>query len=184
MKLSYVKKISICAMCVALCYVLPVAFHAIGLGSMLSPMHIPVLLCGLVCGGLYGGICGILGPILSSLLSGMPPMIMLTRMIPELFAYGLTAGICMRYIKAGSNLADTCISLITAMLAGRIVGGIASVIFYTVTTGTYSISLWFASYFAEALPGIVAHLVLVPLLVLTLQKAKVIPCRYQKSNQE
>ncbi len=184
MKMSPAKKISICAMCIALCYVLPVALHAIGLGSILSPMHIPVLLCGLVCGGLYGGICGILGPILSSLLSSMPSMLMLTRMLPELFAYGLVAGLCMRYIRVGSSIADTYISLAAAMVAGRIVGGIASVIFFTMTTGTYSFALWFTSYFAEAIPGIAAHLILVPLLVLTLQQARVIPARYQKAAQE
>ncbi len=184
MKTSHIKNITICAMCIALCYVLPVAFHAIGLGSMLSPMHIPVLLCGLVCGGFYGAVCGILGPVLSSLLSGMPPMLMLTRMIPELLTYGLIAGICIRYIRVGHSAADVYISLIAAMIAGRIVGGIASVIFFTVTTGAYSFSLWFASYFAEAIPGIVVHLVLVPLLVFGLQQARVIPARYQKAVQE
>lgn len=183
MKMSHAKKITICAMCIALCYVLPMVFHAVGLGSVLSPMHIPVLLCGLICGGFYGAVCGILGPLLSSL-SGMPPLLMLTRMIPELFIYGLTAGLCMRYIRVGHSAADVYISLAIAMVAGRIAGGIASVIFFTVTTGTYSFALWFASYFAEALPGIVAHLVLVPVLVLTLQQAKMIPARYQKATQE
>ena len=82
--MSSAKRITLCAVCIALCYALPIAFHAVGLGGTLSPMHIPVLLCGLVCGGASGLICGIIGPVLSSLLSGMPPMLMLIRMIPEL----------------------------------------------------------------------------------------------------
>ena len=69
--MSKIKKACICAICIALCYVLPVALHSFGLGSILSPMHIPVLLCGLVCGGFYGAFCGIAGPIVSSILSGM-----------------------------------------------------------------------------------------------------------------
>lgn len=180
MKLSSMKRISLCAMCVALCYVLPIAFHAIGLGSVLSPMHIPVLLCGLVCGGGYGLICGILGPVLSSLISSMPPMMMLLRMIPELCVYGLAGGLAMRFIRTGRAALDVYIALVIAMIAGRIVGGIASAIFYTVTSGVYSLALWATSYFVEALPGIAAHLILVPILVFTLSKAKLIPQRYSK----
>lgn len=180
MKLSSIKRVSLCAMCVALCYVLPIAFHAIGLGSVLSPMHIPVLLCGLVCGGGYGLICGILGPVLSSLISGMPPVMMLVRMIPELCIYGLAGGLAMRFIRTGRAALDVYIALAIAMIAGRIVGGIASAIFYTVTSGVYSLALWVTGYFVEALPGIAAHLILVPVLVFTLAKAKLIPQRYSK----
>ena len=179
--MSPAKRITICAMCIALCYVLPIAFHAIGLGSALSPMHIPVLLCGLVCGGGSGLLCGIIGPVVSSLLSSMPPMLMLVRMIPELCVYGLAGGLAMRYIRTGNTAGDLYISLGVAMVAGRIVGGIATAIFYTVTSGVYSVALWAASYFVESLPGIVAHLVLVPLLVLTLERTALIPARYPKT---
>ena len=67
------KRMTLCAACIALCYVLPIAFHSVGLGGALSPMHIPVLLCGLICGSGAGLLCGLIGPVLSSLLSGMPP---------------------------------------------------------------------------------------------------------------
>ena len=179
-QLSHVRKLSLCAMCVALCCVLPIAFHTVGLGSLLSPMHIPVLLCGIVCGGGWGALCGTLGPILSSLTSGMPGAVMLARMIPELLVYGLAAGLAMKYIRTGSAAGDTYISLGIAMLAGRVAGGIATAIFYTATSGVYSIALWAASYLAESVPGIIAHLILIPLLALTLEKARVIPARYPR----
>lgn len=176
------KRMILSALCVALCYVLPVAFHAVGLGGVLSPMHIPVLLCGLVCGGGWGFLCGILGPVVSSLLSSMPPLIMLPRMIPELCAYGLVGGLAMRYVRTGKLTADMYISLSVSMLAGRIVGGLATAVFYMVTVapGGYSVALWLTSYFVESIPGIVAHLILVPLLVLALEKGKMIPIRYPK----
>lgn len=174
------RKITICAMCIALCYVLPIAFHAVGLGSMLSPMHIPVLLCGLICGPAAGFLCGIIGPCLSSLLSGMPPVLMLLRMVPELCVYGLAGGLAMK-MRTGRTLTDVYISLGAAMIAGRIAGGIASAVFYTVTTGVYSISLWAMSYFVEAVPGIAAHLILIPLLYMTLERARVIPARYVRN---
>ena len=49
MKLSTVKKSILTAVCIALCVVLPQAFHAIpNAGAVYLPMHIPVLLCGLI----------------------------------------------------------------------------------------------------------------------------------------
>ena len=181
MTMSTSKRTTLCAVCIALCYVLPIAFHSVGLGSVLSPMHIPVLLCGLICGGGAGLICGLVGPVLSSLLSGMPPMMMLVRMIPELGVYGLVAGIVMKKLHTGSNAKDVYISLVAAMIVGRIVGGIATAVFFAVTSGVYSLALWFASYFVESVPAIAIHLVLVPILVFSLQKARLIPNRYGAS---
>ena len=177
-KLSSTKRICITAVCLALCCVLPMAFHSIGLGSALSPMHIPVLLCGVVCGGLPGLACGIVGPILSCVLTGMPGVPMLARMIPELAVYGLATGLAMGYIRTGKYTLDLYISLGLAMILGRIVGGIATAIFYMGNGEGYSIAMWISSYFVTAVPGIVAHLVLVPVLALTLTKAGVIPKRY------
>ena len=97
--MSSVRRASVCAMCIALCYVLPLAFHALAAGSMLSPMHIPVLLCGIICGPGYGVFCGIAGPVLSSVLSGMPSATGLIAMVPELLTYGLVCGLLMRKPK-------------------------------------------------------------------------------------
>ena len=58
-ELTSVKKTVFTAICVALCVVLPIAFHAFpNGGSVFSPMHIPALLCGLICGARYGLLCG------------------------------------------------------------------------------------------------------------------------------
>lgn len=180
MKKNTIKNICLCGICVAMCYVLPVAFHAVGLGSMLSPMHIPVLLCGLICGGWYGMFCGLAGPVLSSLLSGMPGVTMLVSMVPELMTYGLVAGVCMKLIRTGKTLADVYIALVSAMLLGRIAGGIAKALFYLGTGKSFGVAAWVSGYFVEALPGIVVHLTVVPMLVLALMAARAIPTRYGK----
>ena len=177
-KTSSARRITICAVCIALCYVLPIAFHAVGLGSILSPMHIPVLLCGLVCGGGYGLICGIAGPLLSSLLSGMPSATGLIFMVPELAVYGLISGLAMRFIRTNNLCIDTYVALVLAMVLGRVAGGIASALFYMGNGGTFGIAMWASSYFVGTLPGIICHLILIPLLVLTLTKAKILPARY------
>ena len=87
----------------------------------------------------------------------------------------------MGYIRTGKLSADLYLSLAGAMLAGRIVGGIATAVFFAVTSGVYSIALWITGYFVESVPGIVAHLILVPALVLVLEKSKAIPPRYSGS---
>jgi hypothetical protein len=182
-KMSTIKRACICAICIALCYVLPLAFHSLGIGTAFSPLHIPVLLCGLICGGFYGGFCGLAGPVLSSLLSGMPPVMGLVTMIPELVVYGVVSGLLMKWVRTGKLYLDVYISLGGAMLLGRIAGGIAKALFfaYLANGETFGIAMWVSSYIVGTLPGIVAHLVLIPILVITLMKAGVIPKRYVKT---
>jgi uncharacterized membrane protein len=168
------KRTVICGLCIALCYVLPIAFHSIGLGSVLSPMHIPVLLCGIVCGPLYGLACGVVGPVLSSLLSGMPPAMALIWMVPELAIYGLVAGLLMRCLPVKHFYGKVYAALAIAMVAGRVVGGIASALFHLGTAGSYTLSMFVSSYIVGSLPGIAAHLILVPALVFTLVKTKAV----------
>ena len=179
--MSTIKKLCLCAICTALCYVLPVAFHPLSVGTLLSPMHIPVLLCGLICGWPYGLFCGAAGPILSHLLSGMPAAAMLVTMIPELCAYGICTGLLMKWIRTGKLYADLYLSLIPAMLLGRIVGGVVRAVVYLSSAQAYSVSLWASSYLLGTLPGIILHLILLPAVVLVLMKARLIPARYPRS---
>lgn len=178
--MSSIKKICVTAIMIALCCILPSMFHLAGLGTAFSPMHIPVLLAGLICGSWYGLCCGIIGPVLSSILTGMPGATMLVSMIPELIAYGLVTGLMMRLVRTGKLTADLYISLITAMLAGRIVGGVAKALFYMGSGEAFTLAVWASSYFVSALPGIICHLILVPLLVMALNRAKLIPARYAR----
>ena len=177
--MSSVKKSCVCAICIALCYVLPVAFHALGVGNAFSPMHLPVLLCGLLLGPGYGGFCGIAGPLISAS-TGMPSFVQCLYMVPELFVYGLTAGALMRHIHTRRLTLDVLLCLIPAMVLGRIAGGLARMaVIRVLSTGeAFGLAVWVSAYFAGTLPGIVLQLVALPVLVLTLEKARVIPPRY------
>ena len=177
-KMSSVKKATITALCIALCSVLPVVFHATGLGSAFSPMHIPVLLCGLVCGSGYGIFCGIAGPVLSSVLSGMPTVTQLIYFVPELTVYGFVTGLMMKLVRTKKLVVDLYISLAVAMLAGRLVGGIAEALFYLGSGQTFTLAAVAAGYFVTTIPGIICHLIVIPILVTTLMKARLIPNRY------
>ena len=178
--MSSVRKICICAICIALCYVLPLALHPLGLGQLLSPMHLPVLLCGLICGPVFGAICGIAGPVLSSVLGGMPPVTALPTMIPELVAYGICAGVLLRTIRTKSTFTNVFLALIPTMLLGRLVGALAKALYYFIgvfgITG-FSLQDVATAYFVGTLPGILVQLFLIPLLVVTLKEEKIIKLR-------
>ena len=176
--MSSVKKICICAFCTAMCYVLPQAFHLLMLGTVFSPMHLPVLLCGLICGWPYGLVCGVFGPILSSLLSGMPPAPVLISMVPELCVYGLITGLGMKLIRTGKTLLDLYLSLLPALVLGRVAGGVAQALLYLSRTESYTIALWAGSYVVGTLPAVALQLVLLPALVWALMRAGLIPARY------
>lgn len=176
MKLSPIKRLTLSALCIALCVVLPMAFHVIpNAGSVMLPMHIPVLLCGLVCGWQYGLLCGLLGPLVSSVLTGMPPAAILPGMMVECGMYGCVGGLMMERIRTGSLYADLYISLPVAMLAGRILSGIAKALI--LAPGT-SFTAWATASFVTALPGISIQLILIPSLIVALTRAGLIPSRY------
>ena len=178
MKLTPVKKLVFTAVYAALCLVLPMAFHTVpNAGTIFLPMHIPVLLCGLICGWPYGGVCGIVGPLLSSLVTGMPPAAMLPSMMVECCAYGFVTGMLMRHVHTKHAVADLYISLVSAMVVGRVVAGFAKAWIFTPGISPFA---WVTTSLVTGIPGIVIQLILMPMVVLALTKAKLIPNRYPK----
>ena len=142
------------------------------IGSMLLPMHIPVLLCGYVCGWRYGLIVGAVVPLLRSVMFGMPPMMpTAAAMAFELAAYGTCTGLL--YKKLPKSVASVYISLVAAMIVGRLVWGLVCVPLYGMMGNAFSVQMFVAGGFAGAVPGIILQLVLVPVIVMTLKRAKV-----------
>ena len=171
-----IKKLTLSSVCIALCVVLPIAFHSIpDGGSIFLPMHIPVLICGLICGWPYGLICGLMGPLLSSLITGMPPAAYLPAMMVECGTYGAVSGLMLKWVRSGKTYVDLYAALVVAMIAGRVISGIAKALIFT---PGMAMSAWVTASFVTALPGIVIQLVFLPGVVCTLMKAKVIPQRY------
>lgn len=158
------------ALCLALGLLLPQFFHLIGAGSVFLPMHIPVILCGICFGWQYGLVCGVITPLLSSILTGMPPIFPVgASMMFELAAYGALSGLLYRRI----NL-NVYVALIAAMLGGRLVSGIMSAVFYGMAGKAYGFQLFLTGAFVTAIPGIILQLVAIPVLVMALEKARVI----------
>lgn len=176
-KMSRVKQSIITAVCIALCVVLPMAFHSIPQAGMIyCPMHIPVLICGLVCDWPFALLCGITGPVFSSLITGMPDAAHLPAMVIELATYAVVSSLMMRFIHTKKTFADLYISLLTAMVLGRVVAGIVKALFFA--RGTITIAAWATAHFVTCLPGIAIQIVFIPIIYFALQKANLIPSRY------
>lgn len=143
------------------------------MGSMFLPMHIPVLLCGFLCGWPWGLAVGFVTPLLRSVLVGMPPIMPTAlAMAFELAAYGALSGLFYRLLPR--TVPCLYASLLGAMLGGRIVWGAVMAVL-TLTGASFGFQAFLTGAFAFALPGIAIQIVLVPLLILALRRAKLMP---------
>lgn len=174
--MNNVKKLAVTAMLFAVGMVLPFFIGQIpAIGKMLLPMHIPVLLCGFIVGWQYGALIGFLLPIVRGLVFGMPPLYPnAVAMAFEMATYGFVSG----YLYSHARWQCTkmlYISLVTAMLAGRLVWAFAEVILLGIGGNTFTWEMFATGAFLNAIPGIIVQLVLIPLIMVALRRAKVVP---------
>lgn len=171
-----IMKITYSALCLALCIVLPYLTGQIPeIGSALSPMHIPVLLCGFLCGPFYGALVGFIAPILRSFITGgFPPMYPTAlSMAFELLTYGLLTGVLYNVLPKKN--AYVYVALVLSMLGGRVVWGVARFVMASISTQVFTFEMFLAGAFVNAVPGIILHIVLVPVLVFALKRAGIMP---------
>lgn len=168
-----VRSLTAAAVCLALCLVLPFLTGQIPqIGSALCPMHIPVLLAGFVCGPWWAAAVGVVAPLLRHVLFAMPPILTALAMCFELAAYGLVSG--MLYRKLGKKVKNIYLSLIIAMVIGRVVWGIATAIITGAAGGAFTWAAFASGAVLNAIPGILVQIILLPVIVLALRKANVI----------
>ena len=173
---SKIQKMVTAALFLALAYVLPFFTGQIPeIGSMLCPMHLPVLICGFICGPVWGAVVGFIAPLFRSLLTGGFPPLFPTAvcMAFELAAYGAVAGVMHKLLPR--KRAFIYCSLLTAMIAGRIVWGIA--MFFCLGTGGFTFAAFLAGAVTGAIPGIIAQIILVPAIVMLLDNPKILKLR-------
>ena len=172
MKKTNLVKLTLSALFLALAYVLPFLTGQIPeIGAMLCPLHIPVLLCGFICGPAWGAAIGFIAPLLRSLTLGMPPLFPTAIcMAFELAVYGLMSGLLYKFLPKKKPYLY--VSLLAAMLAGRIVWGAAMYICLAASGGSFTLAAFIAGAFTNAIPGIVVQIVLVPILVMVIDKNK------------
>ena len=170
---AHIRHLTYAAICLALWLVLPFLTGQIPqIGSALCPMHLPVLLAGFVCGPWWAAAVGLVAPLLRHLIFGMPPILTAIAMAFELLTYGIVSGLLYRLLPKKTGYIY--LSLIGAMIVGRVVWGVVQVIILGLSGSPFTWAAFWAGAIANAIPGIIVQLVLIPLLVMALKKARII----------
>ncbi len=169
-KKNNIQKISLTAMFIAMAFVLPfVTMQIESIGDMLCPMHIPVIICGFVCGGPWGFVAGIVAPLLRSLILWRPVLYPTgIAMMFELGTYGFLSGFL--YKKLPSKKPYIYVSLVTSMIVGRIVWGVARLALFSFDVTRFGFEAFWAGAVLNAIPGIIVQIVLIPPIIIAIEK--------------
>lgn len=183
MRNEQVKKLTLSAMFLAVGMILPVFTGQIPqIGSMLLPMHIPVLLCGLICGWQHGLGIGFILPLFRYAIFGMPaPMPTGIAMTVELAVYGAVIGLLYSHSR-WQCIRALYRCLIAAMISGRVAWAAMRLMLTLVTGEPFTFQMFLVGGFINAVPGIIIQLALIPLVMVALHKTGLVP--FDRSKQE
>ncbi len=185
MKSNPVKNIVLSALFMGLGLTLPFLTGQIqSIGNMLLPMHLPVFLCSLICGWQYGVAVGFVLPILRSLLFTMPIMYPAAiAMAFELSTYGFVAGFVYS-LSRWKCIKSLYRALFIAMVAGRAVWGAAQALLLGFGGKAFTLTAFVSGALLNAIPGIILQLVLIPVIMVALNRAKLIPLFKRRENSD
>lgn len=170
-----VKKTVLAGLFLALTIILPNITGAINpeIGSLLSPIHIPVFLAAFMCGPLYGGLVGFIAPFLKMAIYGMPPINIAIAMSFEMLAYGVVTGALYLFLSKKYKI-NVYVALLSGMVAGRIVYTLANYALYFIYPSSSGESFLFMAYlsttFFNAIPEFVLHTAIIPTIVIMTQR--------------
>lgn len=159
---------------IAFAIIVPQLFHLTGVpqsGQVFLPMHIPVLLSGFVIGPVFGLFVGMISPIISSLMTGMPDMARLPFMVIELATYGLASGAIYHFLRLKNRKFSTYLSLIGAMICGRIVYAFSLLIAANILQLKVGAPSVVITAIVTGAVGILIQIVMIPPLVYLLEKS-------------
>ncbi len=163
------KNLTLSAMFLAIGMVLPFLTGQIPqIGNMMLPMHIPVLLCGVICGWKYGAVLGFILPLIRYMVFGMPVLFPTgMAMAFEMLTYGLVIGLVYS-LSRWKCIVSLYRALIAAMISGRLVWAVAQMVLLGVSGGAFTMKMFLAGAFFNAVPGIIIQLVLIPAVMVAL----------------
>lgn len=173
MNKDYIKKIGLSGLFITIGLILPFITGQIPkVGNMLLPMHIPVLLCGFLCGARYGIVVGFILPLVRSVIFGIPVLFpSAVAMSAELATYGLVVGLIYYGLKK-KNIVSLYISLLAAMVSGRLVWGAMQIILLGISGGNFTWQTFIMGALINAIPGIILQLILIPAIMIRLNGSK------------
>ena len=162
------KQITLVSLFIALCLLVPIIFHVVGLGKMFLPMFLPILLAGFIIEFPIVILVGLLGPLVSALATGMPPLF---PTAVSMSIEGLATVSVASYLYFNRKMGFW-ISLIAAIIAQRI-SRILMLLLILPLFGLPVKTLSIAD-FIYSFPGIILQILLVPILLKMLWKIKII----------
>jgi hypothetical protein len=155
----------ISAVMAALALTLPVAFHAVGLGSHFLPMLLPLLLNGFLVPFRWAAGTGLIVPWISALATGMPPLY--PPVVIVVSAEAAVLGGTAATLRGGSSV---WLALIPAVLAGRV----TSFALTWILARAFDLPPALASVTRtlEGIPGVALQLAVVPAVLHLLSKRR------------
>lgn len=167
-----IRKMVLTSLFIAMGAVFPQIFHMFQLGSVISPMHFPVLACGLLLGAYYGLACGIITPLITGMIFLRPPFFPTgIQMAIELGIYGLVCGLLNKKWKIIKNdTINVYFALIVAMILGRLASALVNTIYYVNGLSDNNLSTYFNILFIVGLPGILLQIAIIPPIVVNVNK--------------
>lgn len=171
---SNIRKTIFSALFLALAFIIPFfTGHAPQINSMLCPMHIPIFLCGFICGWSWGLCVGLCAPILRSFIFGLPVFFPTALcMAFELATYGAIVGILYKLLP--KKIPFIYISLCVSMIAGRVIRALATALCCGFSETGFSLSAFMSSVIIYAIPGMILHIIIVPLIIIAAKKTNII----------
>jgi hypothetical protein len=163
---SSTRQLTQVALFMTLAVVVPILFHAFGLGAIFLPMFLPILISGFFLNPLAAFMVGALSPWLSALITGMPPLIpMAPLMSIEGAALALVASWLFHYGRWGIFPSVLIAVLVERGILALAIWGVQP-LFGPIGKGMTVAAL------TMGLPGIAMQLILVPLIVLWLKRVQ------------
>ena len=161
-------QITLIAVFLMLCLVVPMVFHPLGAGQMFLPMFLPIILSGFIIEFPIALIVGFLAPWISAFITGMPPLF---PTAPLMSIEGLVAVTVVSYPYHNRRL-NFWFCLITAVIAERIV--LAIMIILVVPFLGLPPKLFSLSVIVYSIPGIILQLTVIPIILKTLWKLNIV----------
>lgn len=162
------QQITLIALFIAFCLLVPFVFHLVGLGKMFLPMFLPILLAGFIIEFPAAMLVGFLGPWISAFATGMPPLFptALSMCVEGLVTAGLAS-----YLYHQKRISFW-IGLIVAIIAQRL-ARIVMLLLILPLFGLPAKALSIAD-FVYSLPGVFLQLFLTQIILFMLWKSKIV----------
>lgn len=157
----------ISAVMMALALTLPVAFHAVGLGSQFLPMLLPLLVNGFFSTTGWALLTGLLTPFVSAFLTGMPPLYPPVAVVVAL--EGATLG-CVASLAWRLTRPRIWPALLAAVVSGRLSAVLITWFMAAKLHLPVALAAW--GLLVHGLPGVALQLSVTPVVVRYLERRK------------